>query len=53
MKINLPVTQKEKLFTCDIIVSKTNLKGIITLQVNQAFVDVSGFERDALIGRSQ
>lgn len=51
MKINLPVTQKEKLFTCDIIVSKTNLKGIITY-VNQAFVDVSGFERDALIGRS-
>src|SRR5574343_1091287 len=52
MKINLPVTQKEKPFTQGTIVTKTDLKGVITY-ANDAFVDMSGFDREELIGASQ
>lgn len=52
MKKNLPVTQIEKQFARDIrIVSKTDLKGLITY-VNDDFVEISGFTRDELIGKS-
>lgn len=52
MKLNLPVTQHEKPFTHGAIVTKTNLKGVITY-ANDAFIEISGFERDELIGASQ
>lgn len=52
MKINLPVTQIEVPFPPGTrIVSKTDLKGIITY-VNEGFVNISGFSRDELIGKS-
>ncbi|MFA6921159.1 MAG: PAS domain-containing methyl-accepting chemotaxis protein [Gallionella sp.] len=50
MKINLPVTQVEIDYPAGtIFVTKTDQKGIIT-QANDAFVDVSGFGREELIG---
>ncbi len=50
MKTNLPVTQHEIPFPQgSILVSKTDLKGIIT-EANEAFVKLSGFYRDELIG---
>ena len=50
MKINQPVTQREVPFPPGrYLVSKTDLKGIIT-HANDAFVDISGFSRDELIG---
>ncbi len=50
MKNNQPVTQREIPFPANTyLVSKTDLKGIITY-VNEAFVDISGFSRDELIG---
>ena len=52
MKINLPVTGVEKKFTSGTIVTKTDLKGAITY-ANDAFVELSGFGRDELIGKSQ
>ncbi|MCK6438138.1 methyl-accepting chemotaxis protein [Rivihabitans pingtungensis] len=52
MKINLPITQHEKPFTQGTIVTKTDLKGVITY-ANDAFVEMSGFDRDELIGSSQ
>ena len=52
MKINLPITQQEKPFTQGTIVTKTDLKGVITY-ANDAFVDMSGFDREELIGASQ
>ena len=52
MKINLPITQQEKPFTQGTIVTKTDLKGVITY-ANDAFVDMSGFDREELIGSSQ
>jgi len=52
MKINEPVTQNEvKMREGSILVSKTNLKGIITY-VNQDFIDISGFREDELIGKN-
>jgi aerotaxis receptor len=52
MKINQPVTQREVPFPANCyLVSKTDLKGIIT-QVNDAFVEISGFSRAELIGSS-
>ena len=52
MKINEPVTQNEvKMKEGSILVSKTNLKGIITY-VNQDFIDISGFKESELIGKN-
>jgi len=51
LKTNLPVTQTEIPFPKGrYLVSKTDLKGIIT-QANDAFVEISGYERDELIGQ--
>ena len=52
MKINLPVTQKERSYGEDVtIISVTDLKGITTY-VNQDFIDVSGFSEEELIGKN-
>ncbi|MBL8451187.1 MAG: methyl-accepting chemotaxis protein [Zoogloea sp.] len=50
MKTNLPVTQIEIPFPAGrYLVSRTDLNGVIT-HANDAFVDISGFSRDELIG---
>lgn len=52
MKKNLPVTQTEKTFPDNVpLISTTDLKGQITF-VNDAFVEVSGFTRDELMGKA-
>lgn len=52
MKINLPVTQSEVAYPKGrYLVSKTDLKGVIT-HANDAFVDLSGYSRQELIGNS-
>ncbi len=52
LKNNQPVTHNEKsLVQGALLVSKTDLKGIITY-VNDAFVEISGFSREELIGKS-
>ncbi len=52
MKINEPVTDREvKLRDGQELVTKTNLKGIITY-VNPAFIEISGFSRDELLGKN-
>jgi aerotaxis receptor len=52
LKINLPVTQREKPFPPGCyLVSKTDLKGAITY-ANEAFVELSGFTREELIGKN-
>ena len=52
MKNNQPVTQHEQpLQRGTLLVSKTDLKGIITY-ANDAFVKVSGFSREELIGKN-
>lgn len=52
MKKNLPVTDREVLFDQDErIISTTNLKGQI-ISVNDAFVRISGFTREELLGVS-
>jgi aerotaxis receptor len=51
MRINLPVTQQEYLYPASaMLVSSTDTKGIIT-HCNSAFVAVSGYEHDELIGQ--
>ncbi len=50
MKINHPVTDTEvHMKKGTILVTRTNLKGVITY-ANDAFVDISGFSREELIG---
>lgn len=52
MKINMPVTQVEVPFPADCyLVSKTDTKGIIS-HANDAFVGISGYTREELIGSS-
>ena len=52
MKKNLPVTQVDRTFPEDVpLVSTTDLKGQITF-VNDAFVEISGFTREELMGKS-
>ncbi|MBS1191152.1 MAG: domain S-box [Rhodocyclaceae bacterium] len=52
MKNNQPVSQREVPFPPNqYLVSKTDLKGVIT-HANDAFVDISGFSREELVGSS-
>jgi len=52
MKINEPVTQREIEFPQgSILVSKTDTKGIISY-CNRAFIDISGFSEQELIGNN-
>ncbi|GGB94410.1 methyl-accepting chemotaxis protein [Marinobacterium zhoushanense] len=52
MKVNLPVTDKEVRLPDNInILSTTDLKGQVTY-VNNAFIDISGFNKEELIGSS-
>lgn len=51
MRKNLPVTDREKRFpNSQKLISATDLKGEI-LHCNDAFVDVSGFSREELVGQ--
>lgn len=52
MKINMPVTNNEiEMRDGEMLVTKTNLKGVITY-CNAAFIKVSGFSENELIGKS-
>jgi len=52
MKRNLPITDVEKPFPEGVkLISTTDRKGIIT-HCNQAFIDISGFSSEELIGKS-
>jgi len=52
MKINLPITEQEILFSADkSMVTKTNTKGIITF-ANKDFIEVSGFSEAELVGKN-
>jgi aerotaxis receptor len=52
MKINSPVTHVEKRFIDgQSLYSRTNLKGQIE-EINDSFVDMSGFSREELLGKS-
>lgn len=51
MRQNLPVTSKERTFPAEQrLISSTDVRGNI-LYCNDAFVDISGFSRDELIGQ--
>ena len=51
MRTNLPVTQREYPFPAgETLVSTTDLQGCI-LYCNQAFIDLSGYARDELMGQ--
>lgn len=52
MKQNLPVTTRHTEIPAGVtLVSKTDLKGVITY-ANEAFVEISGYTLDELLGRS-
>jgi methyl-accepting chemotaxis protein/aerotaxis receptor len=52
MKTNLPITQLNiDYLESDVFVTKTDPKGIITY-ANDAFVQISGFSREELVGKS-
>lgn len=52
MKMNLPVTGRERTFPADhTLVSRTDTKGVITF-ANDQFVEVCGFTRGELVGSS-
>ena len=52
MRNNQPVTQRERTFPAQQrLISTTDAKGVITY-CNDAFVEISGFSRDELIGSS-
>jgi methyl-accepting chemotaxis protein len=52
MKMNMPVTNHEIMMKPGtILVTRTDLKGIITF-ANDAFVEISGYSRDELVGSS-
>ncbi len=52
MKVNIPVTDHELIMEKgDILVTRTNSKGVITY-ANDAFVKISGFDRDELVGKN-
>lgn len=52
MRMNLPITDQEFVLHEDqYLISKTNLKGRITY-CNPAFVEISGFSRDELLGKA-
>lgn len=52
MKQNFPVTTNEATFPQGTkLVSSTDLKGVIT-HCNQAFIDISGFTKEELLGKS-
>ena len=50
MRKNQPITNVERTFAKDVkLISTTDLKGKI-VHCNQAFIDISGFEKEELIG---
>lgn len=52
MRNNQPVTQREYKFPNDFrLISSTDRRGVIT-HCNKEFIDVSGFEKDELIGKN-
>jgi len=52
MKVNMPVTDNEVMMKeGTILVTRTNLKGIITY-ANDAFVEISGFSYNELVGKN-
>jgi methyl-accepting chemotaxis protein len=52
MKINMPITNNEVVMKPNtILVTRTDLKGMITF-ANDAFVEISGYTRDELVGSS-
>ncbi|HLS51363.1 MAG TPA: methyl-accepting chemotaxis protein, partial [Burkholderiaceae bacterium] len=52
MRVNLPITNVETVVRDDqYLISKTDLKGRI-IYANPAFIDVSGFTREELIGKA-
>ena len=52
MKLNLPVTNHELRYRQNaIIISKTDRKGLIS-DVNEDFLEISGFSREELIGKA-